>query len=52
MYIRSVMKDFSQFTNCYSLSKTLRFELRPVGKTLEYIQNAGFLAEDEQRAEI
>ena len=45
------MKDFSRFTNCYSLSKTLRFELRPVGKTLEYIQNAGFLAEDEQRAE-
>lgn len=28
-------KDFSQFTNKYSLSKTLRFELKPVGKTLE-----------------
>ncbi len=26
---------FGQFTNQYSLSKTLRFELRPVGKTLE-----------------
>ncbi|MCF7917609.1 type V CRISPR-associated protein Cas12a/Cpf1 [Candidatus Gracilibacteria bacterium] len=26
---------FSKFTNLYSLSKTLRFELKPVGKTLE-----------------
>lgn len=28
-------KIFEQFTNQYSLSKTLRFELKPVGKTLE-----------------
>jgi CRISPR-associated protein Cpf1 len=27
-----------KFTNLYSLSKTLRFELKPVGKTLENIQ--------------
>ncbi len=27
--------DFSAFTNKYALSKTLRFELKPVGKTLE-----------------
>ncbi|KKT34863.1 MAG: hypothetical protein UW24_C0020G0033 [Parcubacteria group bacterium GW2011_GWA2_44_12] len=26
---------FDQFTGKYSLSKTLRFELKPVGKTLE-----------------
>jgi hypothetical protein len=27
--------SFADFTNLYSLSKTLRFELKPVGKTLE-----------------
>jgi len=44
------MKNLSEFTNLYSLSKTLRFELKPIGKTLEHIQNKGLLAEDEQRA--
>jgi len=29
------MSVFDQFTNKYSLSKTLRFELKPVGKTLD-----------------
>lgn len=29
---------FDSFTNKYALSKTLRFELRPVGKTLENMQ--------------
>ena len=43
--------DLGQFTNQYSLSKTLRFELRPQGKTLEYIQQKGLLQEDEIRAE-
>ncbi len=41
----------SNFTNLYSLSKTLRFELKPVGKTLEHIQEGGFLEQDENRAE-
>ncbi len=31
---------FEQFTNRYSLSKTLRFELKPVGKTRENIEKA------------
>jgi len=31
------------FTNFYSLSKTLRFELIPQGKTLAYIQEKGLL---------
>lgn len=31
------MNVFNQFTGLYSLSKTLRFELRPIGKTLEHI---------------
>lgn len=45
-----VQNDFSQFTNLYSLSKTLRFELKPQGKTLENIQKHGLLEQDEQRA--
>lgn len=40
-----------QFTNLYPLSKTLRFELQPVGKTKENIENGGILQRDEQRAE-
>lgn len=39
------------FTKKYSLSKTLRFELKPIGKTLEHIQTKGLLAQDEERAE-
>jgi CRISPR-associated protein Cpf1 len=38
------------FTNQYSLSKTLRFELIPQGKTLDFIQEKGLLTQDEQRA--
>lgn len=47
-------REFSEFCgkeNGYSLSKTLRFELRPQGKTLEWIQDIGFLPEDEKRSE-
>ena len=45
------MKQFSDFTGLFSLSKTLRFELKPVGKTRENIEKKGLLAEDEKRAE-
>jgi len=38
------------FTNQYPLSKTLRFELIPQGKTLEHIQEKGFLEQDDKRA--
>ncbi|MCB0482687.1 MAG: type V CRISPR-associated protein Cas12a/Cpf1, partial [Flavobacteriales bacterium] len=31
----SATKNFSEFTNKYPLTKTLRFELKPVGKTIE-----------------
>lgn len=41
---------FSKFTNKYSLSKTLRFELKPVGKTIEQIEKKGFISNDERRA--
>lgn len=33
----------------YKLSKTLRFELKPVGKTLDNIHCEGFLEKDKKR---
>ncbi|MBQ8455735.1 MAG: type V CRISPR-associated protein Cas12a/Cpf1 [Bacteroidaceae bacterium] len=43
--------NLSRFTNLYSLSKTLCFELQPVGKTKENIEKNGILIRDEKRAE-
>lgn len=43
--------NFEQFTHLYPLSKTLRFELRPVGATLARIKEGGFLENDNHRAE-
>ena len=40
----------SRFTNLYQVSKTLRFELQPVGKTKENIEENGILMRDEKRA--
>jgi CRISPR-associated protein Cpf1 len=42
---------WDDFTNQYSLSKTLRFELKPVGKTAENIKTSDLLNEDKKRAE-
>ncbi len=42
---------FENFTNKYPVSKTLRFELKPIGKTLEHIESKGLVSKDEQRAE-
>ena len=39
-----------QFTNFYSLQKTLRFELKPVGKTLDNLKASGILDRDDERA--
>ncbi len=35
------------FANLYSVQKTLRFELKPVGETLDRIVKSGLLEEDE-----
>lgn len=40
-----------QFTNLYPVSKTLRFELQPIGKTKEHIEKNGILQRDEKRAD-
>lgn len=42
--------NLSSFTNRFQLSKTLRFELIPQGKTLEHIHHKGLLDKDENLA--
>jgi CRISPR-associated protein Cpf1 len=47
------MKSFNSFCgqkNGYPLSKTLRFEIQPLGKTLENIEKNGLLKSDEIKA--
>lgn len=44
-------ESLSHFSGLYSLSKTLRFELIPQGKTLDYIHKNGLLSQDEHRAD-
>lgn len=43
------MNTLEQFTGLYPVDKTLRFELRPIGKTLENIEKKGLITQDEQR---
>ena len=42
--------NYSEFTGLYPLSKTLRFELKPIGKTKENIEKNGILERDSERA--
>lgn len=45
------MRDFNEFVGLYPISKTLRFELKPIGKTLEHIQRNKLLEDDAVRAD-
>ena len=45
------MTGLKQFTRVYPLSKTLRFELKPIGRTLEFITSSGLLEQDQHRAD-
>ena len=45
------MKDLAQFTGKYSVSKTLRFALRPQGKTGDFIKIKNVLRQDKDRAD-
>ncbi|MDE6011851.1 MAG: type V CRISPR-associated protein Cas12a/Cpf1 [Prevotella sp.] len=45
------MKDLKQFINVYPYQKALRFELKPIGRTLEWIEKNKILESDEQKAE-
>lgn len=42
---------FSKFTELYPVSKTLRFELKPIGKTLEKIKENGIIDHDKNKAD-
>lgn len=42
---------YQNLINLYSISKTLRFELKPQGKTLENIKEKGIITEDKERSE-
>ncbi len=44
------MHTYSDFTRLYPIQKTLRFELKPIGKTKENIERNGVLERDTQRA--
>lgn len=44
------MTTLTKFTKVYPLSKTLRFELKPIGKTLETITSSGLLEQDQHRS--
>ncbi|WP_234362514.1 hypothetical protein [Francisella philomiragia] len=41
---------YGNLINKYNLSKTLRFELIPQGKTFENIKTNGLILDDEKRA--
>ncbi|MDP2061080.1 MAG: type V CRISPR-associated protein Cas12a/Cpf1 [Flavobacteriaceae bacterium] len=49
--MESPTTQLKKFTNLYQLSKTLRFELKLVGKTKDHIETKGILKKDEERAE-
>lgn len=44
-------KNIAEFTNLYSLSKTLRFELKPIAETKENIEKGKFLESDKKKSE-
>ena len=43
-------EQYSDFSRLYPVSKTLRFELKPIGRTMENIEKNGILERDNQRA--
>lgn len=45
------MNNLNNFINLYSLQKTLCFDLRPIWRTLEYINAHGLLEQDQHRSE-
>lgn len=48
---KTEMKKADEFINCYSLSKTLRFSLIPMGRTYENFKANRMLETDKERAE-
>jgi len=48
MKIKGNKKFFSEFTNLYELSKTLRFELKPIGKTKQLLEEQKVIKKDKR----
>lgn len=44
-------RKLTDFTGLYQVSHTLKFELRPIGKTAENLERSGLLKQDFKRAE-
>lgn len=44
------MKQLKDFHNQYPVQKTLRFKLKPIGKTEKFVERAQILENDERRA--
>ncbi len=47
--INSSKSIWDGFVNKYSLSKTLRFELQPISRTLDFIKEKGLIEQDKER---
>lgn len=45
------MKNYERFTGLYPIQKTIRFELKPQGKTKEHLDNSNFFEDDRERAQ-
>lgn len=45
------MNTYEELTGSFFLTKTINFALNPIGETLRHIEEKGFIAQDEQRAE-
>lgn len=45
------MNTYEELTGSYPLIKTINLALNPIGETLRHIEERGFIAQDEQRAE-
>ena len=50
-FMEKTIDEFCGQKNGYSVSKTLRFELKPTGKTLENISKGKFLESDKKKSE-
>ncbi|AIZ56868.1 hypothetical protein Mpt1_c09950 [Candidatus Methanoplasma termitum] len=45
------MNNYDEFTKLYPIQKTIRFELKPQGRTMEHLETFNFFEEDRDRAE-
>ena len=50
-YKNMKQRTIEEFTHLYPVQKTLRFELKPVGQTKDWIEKNGLLEQDNHRAE-